>query len=44
MDCDHDTTGYEADDMLHDAEHIAWCEAAVEAWIADIDAHTTEET
>jgi hypothetical protein len=43
MDCDHDTTGYEADDMLHDAEHIAWCEAAVEAWIADIDAHTTED-
>ena len=43
MDCDHDTTGYEADDMLHDAEHIAWCEAAVEAWIADIDAHTEEK-
>lgn len=42
MDCDHDTT-HEADDMLHDPEHIAWCEAAVEAWIADIDAHTTED-
>ena len=43
MDCDHDTTGYEADDLLHDAEHIAWCEEHVEAWIADVDAHTTED-
>lgn len=44
MDCDHDTTGHETDDLLRDPEHIAWCEAAVDAWIADIDAHAEEET
>lgn len=43
MDCDHETTDDHGDDLLCDAEHIAWCAEHVEAWIADIDAHTTED-
>lgn len=43
MDCDHETTDDHGDDLLCDPEHIALCEAAVEAWIADLDAHTTKD-